>query len=81
MSIHASECRLVELDCNSKEIILAATYGTSLSAYLSILFDVGGIVGAIAAGLVSDYTGMSALTCVIMFGLTFPTVSPPISKD
>ncbi|XP_032663398.1 glucose-6-phosphate exchanger SLC37A2 isoform X1 [Odontomachus brunneus] len=55
-------------------IAASTTYGTTLSAYLSVLFDVGGIVGAIAAGVLSDYSGMSALTCVIMFGLTFPTL-------
>lgn len=54
---------------------LTATYGATTSALLSILFDVGGIVGAIAAGVISDYSGMSALTCVAMFGLAFPTVS------
>jgi len=46
-----------------------------MSADLSTLFDVGGIVGAIAAGVISDYSGMSALTCAAMFGLAFPTVS------
>lgn len=46
-----------------------------MSADLSTLFDVGGIVGAIAAGVLSDYSGMSALTCAAMFGLAFPVVS------
>lgn len=50
-----------------------------MSADLSTLFDVGGIVGAIAAGVLSDYSGMSALTCAVMFGLAFPAVSPIFS--
>uniref|UniRef100_A0A8C9ZGX7 Glucose-6-phosphate exchanger SLC37A2 n=1 Tax=Sander lucioperca TaxID=283035 RepID=A0A8C9ZGX7_SANLU len=33
---------------------------------MSTLFDVGGIVGGIAAGLVSDYTGGRATTCCVM---------------
>ncbi|KAI4454652.1 major facilitator superfamily transporter 16 isoform b [Holotrichia oblita] len=40
--------------------------GAALSADFSTLFDVGGIVGAILAGVVSDYSGMSATTCVVM---------------
>lgn len=54
---------------------LIATYGASDSATLSTLFDVGGIVGAIAAGMLSDYSGMSALTCAVMLILAVPTVS------
>ncbi|XP_034746355.1 glucose-6-phosphate exchanger SLC37A2 [Etheostoma cragini] len=33
---------------------------------MSTLFDVGGIMGGIAAGLVSDYTGGRATTCCVM---------------
>ncbi|XP_049824711.1 glucose-6-phosphate exchanger SLC37A2 isoform X2 [Aethina tumida] len=43
-----------------------------LSADISILFDVGGIAGAILAGVVSDKTGMSATTCVGMLILAAP---------
>ncbi|KRT86173.1 membrane transporter [Oryctes borbonicus] len=46
--------------------------GAMLSADFSTLFDVGGIVGAILAGVVSDYTGMSATTCVSMLFLASP---------
>ncbi|XP_017777420.1 PREDICTED: glucose-6-phosphate exchanger SLC37A2 isoform X2 [Nicrophorus vespilloides] len=42
------------------------------SAEMSTLFDVGGIVGAIAAGLISDYSGMSASTCVGMLMMAAP---------
>lgn len=50
-------------------------YGATTSANLSTLFDIGGIVGAIAAGILSDYSGMSALTCAIMFGFACPAVN------
>ncbi|KAG8434670.1 hypothetical protein GDO86_012871 [Hymenochirus boettgeri] len=39
---------------------------------LSTLFDVGGIIGGILAGAISDYTGKSAITCTIMLILTAP---------
>lgn len=45
-----------------------------MSADLSTLFDVGGIIGAIAAGVISDYTGMSATTCVGLLALCAPMV-------
>lgn len=46
--------------------------GATLSADLSTLFDVGGIVGAIAAGMISDYTGMPATTCIGMLIIAAP---------
>lgn len=46
--------------------------GASLSADLSTLFDVGGIVGAIAPGMISDYTSMAATTCTGMLFLAAP---------
>lgn len=49
-----------------------------MSADLSTLFDVGGIIGAIAAGVISDYSGMSATTCVGMLALAAPMVSGQI---
>ncbi|XP_053187354.1 glucose-6-phosphate exchanger SLC37A2 isoform X2 [Scomber japonicus] len=39
---------------------------------MSTLFDVGGIVGGIMAGVVSDYTGGRATTCGIMLLLAAP---------
>ncbi|KAM3600649.1 uncharacterized protein V6R79_000242 [Siganus canaliculatus] len=39
---------------------------------MSTLFDVGGIVGGIMAGLVSDYTGGRATTCGVMLLLAAP---------
>ncbi|KAJ9589449.1 hypothetical protein L9F63_017352, partial [Diploptera punctata] len=44
------------------------------SAELSTWFDVGGIVGAIVAGSVSDYFGKSACTCASMLILAVPTM-------
>ncbi|XP_021567902.1 glucose-6-phosphate exchanger SLC37A2 [Carlito syrichta] len=39
---------------------------------LSTLFDVGGIIGGIMAGLISDYTSGRATTCCIMLILAAP---------
>ncbi|KAM4650585.1 glucose-6-phosphate exchanger SLC37A2 [Discoglossus pictus] len=39
---------------------------------LSTLFDAGGIIGGILAGLISDYTGGRAITCAVMLILTAP---------
>lgn len=52
----------------------STTLGPELSADISTLFDIGGIVGAIAAGLISDYTGMSATTCTGMLALAAPAL-------
>lgn len=52
----------------------STTLGAELSADLSTLFDIGGIVGAIAAGLISDYSGMSATTCTGMLALAAPAL-------
>uniref|UniRef100_A0A673FWX9 Glucose-6-phosphate exchanger SLC37A2 n=1 Tax=Sinocyclocheilus rhinocerous TaxID=307959 RepID=A0A673FWX9_9TELE len=42
---------------------------------LSTLFDVGGIVGGILAGLISDYSGGRATTCCAMLIIAAPMVS------
>uniref|UniRef100_A0A8C5GNS3 Glucose-6-phosphate exchanger SLC37A2 n=1 Tax=Gouania willdenowi TaxID=441366 RepID=A0A8C5GNS3_GOUWI len=42
---------------------------------MSTLFDVGGILGGILAGLASDYTGGRATTCWVMLILAAPMVS------
>ncbi|XP_016990768.2 glucose-6-phosphate exchanger SLC37A2 [Drosophila rhopaloa] len=46
--------------------------GPELSADLSTLFDVGGILGAIAAGYLSDVSGMSATVCTGMLFIASP---------
>lgn len=53
----------------------SSTLGPTNSADLSTLFDVGGIMGAILAGAISDYTGMSATTCTFMLFFASPAVS------
>ncbi|XP_015588754.1 glucose-6-phosphate exchanger SLC37A2 isoform X2 [Cephus cinctus] len=53
-------------------IVSSTKYSASLSADLSTLFDVGGIAGAVIAGVFSDYCGMSALTCAVMLFLAVP---------
>ncbi|XP_043271416.1 glucose-6-phosphate exchanger SLC37A2 isoform X2 [Venturia canescens] len=55
-------------------ISASTTYGARLSADVSTLFDVGGIAGAIAAGILSDWSGMSATTCAVMLVATVPTL-------
>lgn len=42
------------------------------AAELSMVFDIGGIVGAILAGYISDASGMSATTCVSMLFISAP---------
>jgi len=44
------------------------------SAILSTLFDIGGIMGGIIAGVASDYSGMSAVTCAIMLIMAIPSM-------
>jgi len=44
------------------------------SAYLSIPFDIGGIIGAIAAGVIRDKFNKSALTCTVMLILAIPAM-------
>nr|CAD7590126.1 unnamed protein product [Timema genevievae] len=66
---------ILSLDTHSGEAIGflgASTLGPALSGDLSTLFDVGGIVGGIAAGVVSDYTGMYATTCSVMLTFAAP---------
>lgn len=50
----------------------STSYSETLSADVSTIFDVGGILGGIFAGAISDYTGMSAFTCAIMLILSVP---------
>lgn len=52
----------------------STTLGASGSADLSTVFDIGGIIGAITAGMISDYTGMSATTCAMMSFLACPVL-------
>ncbi|XP_015928183.1 glucose-6-phosphate exchanger SLC37A2 [Parasteatoda tepidariorum] len=48
--------------------------GSQASAFMSIAFDVGGILGGVIAGIISDHTGASALTCVGFLGLAVPSL-------
>lgn len=51
-----------------------AHFSASKAADLSTLFDVGGIVGGILAGVVSDLHGSRALTCAVMLLLAAPVL-------
>lgn len=44
------------------------------SAMMSTYFDIGGIIGGVLAGLVSDKSGMSATTCTTLLFLAIPTL-------
>ncbi|KAI5142095.1 Glucose-6-Phosphate Exchanger Slc37A2 [Manis pentadactyla] len=55
-------------------IFNVAHFSAKDSGDLSTLFDVGGIVGGIMAGLISDYTNGRATTCCIMLILAAPMV-------
>lgn len=50
-------------------------FGPTLSADISAIFDVGGILGGIMAGLITDRVHCSALICGIMIALGMPAVS------
>ncbi|XP_017460521.1 PREDICTED: glucose-6-phosphate exchanger SLC37A2 isoform X2 [Rhagoletis zephyria] len=50
----------------------STTLSPSVAADLSTLFDIGGIFGAIAAGTVSDHTGMPATTCLVLLVCAAP---------
>ena len=44
------------------------------SAYLSVPFDIGGMIGAIVAGYLSDRYKKSAVTCTVMLILAIPAM-------
>jgi OPA family glycerol-3-phosphate transporter-like MFS transporter 1/2 len=52
----------------------STTLGAQNSAYLSTPFDVGGILGAILAGVYADRTGASGLTCIVMIIFAIPSL-------
>jgi len=52
----------------------SSNFGPAISAQISTLFDVGGIIGAIAAGVISDYSGMPAFVCGLMLFIASPLV-------
>lgn len=55
--------------------MFTADLGPEKSAKISTMFDYGGILGAIAAGAISDYTNKPATTCAALLVLAIPTVS------
>ncbi|XP_066965288.1 LOW QUALITY PROTEIN: glucose-6-phosphate exchanger SLC37A2-like [Macrobrachium rosenbergii] len=50
----------------------STSYSPAESGNLSTLFDVGGIIGAITAGILRDRTGMPACTCAVMLIMAVP---------
>ncbi|XP_034995040.1 glucose-6-phosphate exchanger SLC37A2 isoform X2 [Zootoca vivipara] len=53
-------------------IVNVAHFTAKKAGDMSTLFDVGGIIGGIMAGLISDYTGGRATTCCTMLILAAP---------
>ncbi|KAM6334444.1 glucose-6-phosphate exchanger SLC37A2 [Alca torda] len=53
-------------------IVNVAHFSAKEAGDLSTLFDVGGILGGIFAGLTSDYTGGRATTCCVMLVIAAP---------
>ncbi|GAB6020611.1 hypothetical protein CHUAL_003286 [Chamberlinius hualienensis] len=49
-----------------------SSLSATVAANLSTLFDVGGIVGGIIAGYISDRTGANATTCSVMLCIAIP---------
>ncbi len=44
------------------------------AAYLSTIFDVGGMIGGIVAGFITDRTGKPAITCAFLLMTAIPIV-------
>ncbi|KAK7488945.1 hypothetical protein BaRGS_00019902, partial [Batillaria attramentaria] len=55
-----------------KYIGATTNYGAEESADLSSLFDVGGIIGGVMAGVISDKTGCHGIVCVVMLIVACP---------
>ncbi|XP_009696174.1 PREDICTED: sugar phosphate exchanger 2, partial [Cariama cristata] len=53
-------------------IVNVAHFSAKEAGDLSTLFDVGGILGGIFAGLISDYSGGRATTCCVMLVIAAP---------
>ncbi|KAM9035188.1 glucose-6-phosphate exchanger SLC37A2-like isoform 2-T2 [Sarcophilus harrisii] len=53
-------------------IVNVAHFGPKEAGDLSTLFDVGGIIGGILAGIISDYTNGRATTCCVMLIVAAP---------
>lgn len=49
-------------------------FDAASSAYLSTMFDFGGAVGAVAAGIFLDKTGLPAISCSILLALSIPAM-------
>ena len=51
------------------------------AANLSVLFDVGGVIGSILAGLASDFTRKPATVCFVMLVAAIPMVTKVFSRN
>ncbi|XP_076367227.1 glucose-6-phosphate exchanger SLC37A2-like isoform X2 [Tachypleus tridentatus] len=57
-----------------KYIASSTPLSSEQSAYLSVPFDIGGIIGGVLAGYIADHTGASAVTCASLLGIAVPTL-------
>ncbi|KAK9497250.1 hypothetical protein O3M35_004605 [Rhynocoris fuscipes] len=55
-------------------IASTTSYSGTISADISTVFDFGGILGGIFAGVLSDYLNMNAVTCGIMLIFSIPVL-------
>ena len=63
--------------CTASFTVLGGVKLTNqLSDWLSICFDVGGIIGAVVVGGISDLLGARAVTITSLLYLAVPVVSP-----
>uniref|UniRef100_A0A0V0J8V3 Sugar phosphate exchanger 2 n=1 Tax=Schistocephalus solidus TaxID=70667 RepID=A0A0V0J8V3_SCHSO len=53
----------------------AGHFKAALSADLSTVFDIGGIIGGVLAGVITDLTSASAAVCSVMLTLAIPMVN------
>ena len=68
-SVHDVRTHSALVQCTSDN------YSGSKSSDLATVFDVGGIVGSITAGLISDRTKSPGLVCTGSFIIAIPAVS------
>src|SRR5688572_4384491 len=52
----------------------STTLTSEYSAYASVAFDIGCIVGALLAGIFADRTRAPGLTCIVMLILAIPSL-------
>lgn len=52
----------------------STTLSPEYAAYMSVPFDIGGVIGSMMAGILADRTGSPALTCIVMLVCAIPSL-------